>query len=93
MLLQKIAYFTNWLIIILGYLLFIPLLLPASIIGDFWVYEYDFYGPIAISLFVFIFGVFGLALSLALQIRHLIILSLILFFLPFIIIAFTLWWY
>ncbi|GEK60353.1 hypothetical protein CHL76_16540 [Marinococcus halophilus] len=93
MILKKIAYIINWIIILCGYILLIPLVLPNNMNGGFWVYEYEFFGTLYISFFAFIFGLFGLILALALQIKHLIIVSLILFILPFFAATFVLLFY
>lgn len=94
MILQKIAYATNWLFIVIGTLLLLPVFLPsnAEIIQNndiFYMYQVEF-GFLAIFVFVLFFGLFAYCLALLLQIRHLIILSLLLFASPFLWIGFML---
>lgn len=94
MILQKIAYVTNWIFIIIGTLLLFPAFLHpnGNIIQSndiFSVYQEGF-GFLAIFVFVLLFGLFASCLALLLQIRHLIILSLLLFISPFLWIGFTL---
>lgn len=87
MILQKIAYATNWIFIIVGTLLLLPAFLPsnADIIQNndiFSMYQAGFFifGPFILALML---GLFASCLALLLQIRHLIILSLLLFISPF----------
>lgn len=92
MILQKTAYVTNWIMLIAGYLLFFPLVLPQSIRQNndiFSVYQegFFFFGPFILILML---GLFASCLALILQKKHLIILSLLLFMSPFLWVGYNL---
>lgn len=94
MILHKIAYVTNWIFIIIGILLLLPVFSPPN--GDFIQHNDIFsmyqeaFGFLGVFVFVLLFGLFASCLAFLLQIRHLIILSLLLFFSPFLWIGFML---
>lgn len=93
MILQKIAYITNWIIIVIGFLFYVPFLLPDNISENIYIYSSGFLYAFYIFVFVLMFGLFASVLALILQVRHLIILSLMLFVSPFLLIASLLLFY
>lgn len=70
--LAKIAYFFNWLLILAGVIVLLPLIFPT----DFWQAYYPYntgFGILGLLALAPIFSLFALLLAIALQIKHLII--------------------
>lgn len=91
--LPKIAYVTNWIIIVIGYLFYVPFLLPDNISENIYIDSSGFLYAFYIFVFVLICGLFASVLASILQVRHLIILSLMLFVSPFLLVASLLLFY
>ncbi|MDX6152662.1 hypothetical protein [Marinococcus sp. PL1-022] len=86
--LERMAYITNWLIVLIGYVLLISsFLIPIEKGEDIWVYETGFSNPLVTFFFAIMFGLFASALALVIQINYLILLSLLLLFSPFLLIV------